>query len=104
MGDKDAGVTTTIQDDLHGEKGDSEQLGSVQTSDAASDVNIFQRYLKPVVISSFGFCMQSGWEGVGLTFQFAWFNGGPAAIVYGAIIAGIGSTLVAAALGEMASM
>lgn len=39
-----------------------------------------------------------------LTFQFAWLNGGPAALVYGSIVAGIGSTAVAASLGEMASM
>jgi hypothetical protein len=31
-------------------------------------------------------------------------NGGPAALLYGAIVAGIGSTAVAASLGEMASM
>jgi choline transport protein len=48
--------------------------------------------------------MQCGWELLALTFQFAWLNGGPASIVYGSIIAGIGSTLVATSLGEMASM
>jgi amino acid transporter len=48
--------------------------------------------------------MQCGWEVAALTFQFSWLNGGPAAIIYGAIIAGIGSSLVAAAFGEMASM
>jgi amino acid permease len=34
----------------------------------------------------------------------AWLNGGPAALVWGALIAGIGSTLVASCLGEMASI
>jgi amino acid transporter len=48
--------------------------------------------------------MQCGWEVAALTFQFSWLNGGPAAIIYGAVIAGIGSSLVAAAFGEMASM
>jgi len=63
-----------------------------------------QRYINALAINNFGFTLQTGWEGVGLTFQFAWLNGGPAAIVWGSLIAGIGSTLVATALGEMASM
>lgn len=39
-----------------------------------------------------------------MSFQLAWLNGGPAALVWGSMIAGVGSTLVATALGEMASM
>ena len=64
----------------------------------------YQRYINKLAINSFGFTTQSAWEGVGLSFQFAWLNGGPAAIVYGSLIAGIGSSLVAMALGEMAAM
>jgi choline transport protein len=37
-------------------------------------------------------------------FQLALVNGGPASIVYGTIFAGIGTTLVAMSLAEMASM
>jgi amino acid permease len=36
--------------------------------------------------------------------QYALLNGGPASLVYGAILAGFGSTAIATSLGEMASM
>ncbi|KAH7125504.1 amino acid/polyamine transporter I [Dendryphion nanum] len=107
MQDKDVGVITTVpdyHDGLRAKNSESEQPPVGPGSGATPDKNVFQRYIKPIAINNFGFCLQAGWEGVGLTFQFAWYNGGPASIVYGAIIAGIGSTLVASALGEMASM
>lgn len=63
-----------------------------------------QRYINQLAINNFGFTLQVAWEAVGLSFQLAWPNGGPAALVYGSMITGIGSTLVALALGEMASM
>jgi hypothetical protein len=53
---------------------------------------------------NFEIIVQSGWETVGLTFQFSLFNGGPASMVYGGIIAAIGATSIAASLAEMASM
>lgn len=48
--------------------------------------------------------MQVAWEAVDLSLQLAWLNGGLAALIYRSIIAGIGSALVALAVGEMASM
>ncbi|KAH7384613.1 amino acid/polyamine transporter I [Pyrenochaeta sp. MPI-SDFR-AT-0127] len=70
----------------------------------AGATNIFDRYITHFAIINFSFCLQAAWEGMALTFQFAWLNGGPAALVYGCIVSGIGSTAVAASLGEMASM
>ena len=63
-----------------------------------------ERYINQLAINNFGFTLQVAWEAVGLSFQLAWLNGGPAALVWGSMIAGIGSTLIAIALGEMASM
>jgi choline transport protein len=63
-----------------------------------------QRYINLVAIVNFGFTLQAGWETVGLTLQYALYNGGPASLVYGTILAGFGSTAIAASLGEMASM
>lgn len=65
---------------------------------------VAKRYIDHLAIINFCICLQAAWEGMALTFQFAWFNGGPAALVYGCILSGIGSTAVALALGEMASM
>lgn len=48
--------------------------------------------------------MQSAWETFALTFQFSLFNGGPASMVYGAILAAFGGSAVALSLAEMASM
>lgn len=48
--------------------------------------------------------MLASWECVGLTLQYAFINGGPASLVYGAIFAGVFTTAVALSLAEMASM
>ncbi|KAF2252416.1 amino acid transporter, partial [Trematosphaeria pertusa] len=64
----------------------------------------FQRYINLVAIVNFGFTLQAGWETVGLTLQYVLYNGGPASLVYGSILAGIGSTAIATSLGEMASI
>lgn len=39
-----------------------------------------------------------------MTFQFALYNGGPASMIYGAILVGFGATAVALSLAELASM
>ena len=39
-----------------------------------------------------------------MSFQFSLLNGGPASLVYGSIFAGIGSTMIAMSLAEMASI
>jgi len=63
-----------------------------------------QRYINLVAIVNFGFTLQAGWEASGVLMSAAILNGGPATLVYGGIIAAIGSIATAASLGEMASM
>ncbi|PVH99996.1 amino acid transporter [Periconia macrospinosa] len=74
------------------------------TPSGSSTDNVFERYINLVAIVNFGFTLQAGWETVGLTLQYVLFNGGPASLVYGSILAGIGSTAIATSLGEMASI
>jgi amino acid transporter len=38
-----------------------------------------------------------------ISFQFSLINGGPASMIYGGILAGLGSTFVALSLAELAS-
>ncbi|KAL6157973.1 hypothetical protein ACJQWK_07949 [Exserohilum turcicum] len=103
--EKDATLVTMNVPDYH--DGLREKPMSVEhDGDLSSNSNkrVFQRYINQLAINNFGFTLQVAWEAVGLSFQLAWPNGGPAALVYGSMITGIGSTLVALALGEMASM
>ncbi|KAJ8112811.1 hypothetical protein OPT61_g4908 [Boeremia exigua] len=63
-----------------------------------------ERYINLVPALNFSFVLQISWEAAAATFQFSLSNGGPASIVYGSIFSGIGTTLVAISLAEMASM
>jgi amino acid transporter len=106
MADKEVGFVTMMADDDSHENG-HQNINKSDRDLSGSDSrhhNVFERYINLVAIVNFGFTLQAGWETVGLTFQFALFNGGPASLVYGCILAGIGSTLIATCLGEMASM
>ncbi|KAA8624967.1 hypothetical protein TUN199_09426 [Pyrenophora tritici-repentis] len=99
-----ARFTTTLpngEDGVHDNTGNTEHDSDLS---GPSEKGVFQRYINQLAINNFGFTLQVAWEAVGLSFQLAWPNGGPAALVYGSMIAGIDSTLVALALGEMASM
>lgn len=40
-----------------------------------------KRYIDLLAIINFYVCLQAAWEGMALVFQFAWLNGGPAALV-----------------------
>ncbi|PVH88992.1 amino acid transporter [Cadophora sp. DSE1049] len=62
------------------------------------------RYINPQAIVNFGFTLQAAWEASAASFQFSLLNGGPASLVYGSIVAGIGSTAIAMSLAEMASL
>ncbi|KAF2185768.1 amino acid transporter [Zopfia rhizophila CBS 207.26] len=63
-----------------------------------------ERYINLVSAINFGFILQCSWEATALTFQFSLINGGPASMFYGTLFAGIGTTIVAISLAEMASM
>ncbi|KAF2816758.1 amino acid transporter [Mytilinidion resinicola] len=58
--------------------------------------------LKPAV--AFGLTVLSTWEGIGITFGAGLLNGGPTSLVYGLVMATIGSLSIALSLGEMASI
>ncbi|KAF2185564.1 amino acid transporter [Zopfia rhizophila CBS 207.26] len=103
MADKDLGIDTIVTD-YHGRENGNQNKSERDDFRSGSSSNVFERYINLVAIVNFGFTLQAGWETVGLTFQFALFNGGPASLVYGCILAGIGSTAIATSLGEMASM
>ncbi|KAI4952851.1 hypothetical protein J4E86_006387 [Alternaria arbusti] len=97
-------VTTTVPDYHDGLREKTERRKDETLPSGSSSSGGFQRYINQLAINNFGFTLQVAWEAVGLSFQLAWLNGGPAALVWGSMIAGVGSTLVATALGEMASM
>lgn len=44
------------------------------------------------------------WEATSALFSSAYFNGGPAAVVYGFIVSVLGTICIAASMAEMASM
>lgn len=48
--------------------------------------------------------LQLAWVVMSFVFQGALLNGGPVSLVYGTILAVLGSTALAASLGEMASL
>ncbi|OAL49105.1 amino acid transporter [Pyrenochaeta sp. DS3sAY3a] len=100
MNEKETGVT----DNLPRSTSDVPSTSSSSESSEELPRNVFHRYIDHLAIINFGLCLQAAWEGMALTFQFAWQNGGPAALVYGSLLSGIGSTAVAASLGEMASI
>jgi choline transport protein len=53
---------------------------------------------------AFGLTLQASWEAIAVSFQASLLNGGPISLVWGMLIVGIGSTALAASLGEMASV
>lgn len=67
-------------------------------------LTVQQRYLslKPAV--AFGMTVLSSWTGISLTVGSAFLNGGPTTLIWGTILAGVGTLCIAASLGELASM
>ena len=63
-----------------------------------------QRYINFLPTFFFGANLQATWESVAVSFQAGLLNGGPTSLVYGTIIAWIGSLALAASMAEMASM
>jgi len=64
-----------------------------------------QRFMNlPSSINFESSLLQCAWETFAITFEFSLLNGGPASMVYGAILGAFGATAVALSLAEMASM
>ena len=62
------------------------------------------RYIGFIPTIAFGANLQATWESVAVSFQAGLLNGGPTSLVWGTLIAWIGSMTMAASLAEMASM
>ncbi|KAK3068501.1 hypothetical protein LTR53_013872 [Teratosphaeriaceae sp. CCFEE 6253] len=99
------------EDGIHPMKNNSGRHGHLHTIGGGSAANRslgpvdkLDRYLSSKPIISFGLTLQASWEAVALSFQSTLLNGGPSTLVYGAILSSVGSTAMAATLGEMASM
>ncbi|KAF1846141.1 amino acid transporter [Cucurbitaria berberidis CBS 394.84] len=92
----------------------SDGLDAIATQEAIEDQRrkteqeqsggALQRYINAPSAINFSLLLQCSWEAAAVTFQFSLTNGGPASIAYGSIFAGLGTTLVALSLAEMASM
>ncbi|KAF2092918.1 amino acid transporter [Rhizodiscina lignyota] len=86
----------------------SEEVGEVALTDlessSAQSPQKLDRYIRKIPSYFFDTIVLASWETVAVSFQFAIFNGGPVAMVYGSIIASIGMTAVAASLAELASI
>ena len=62
------------------------------------------RYISFIPAIAFGANLQASWESVAVSFQAGLLNGGPTALVWGTLIAWVGSLAMAASLAEMASI
>lgn len=62
------------------------------------------RYISLVPSVAFNAVLQASWSAVAVSFQAGLLNGGPTSLVWGMLLSWIGTTAVAASLGEMASM
>ncbi|OCK78966.1 amino acid transporter [Lepidopterella palustris CBS 459.81] len=83
---------------------EGKELQSGEKQSHQSGGGTLERYISFISAINFGFILQCSWEAVAVTFQFSLINGGPAAMFYGSLFAGIGTTIVAISLAEMASM
>ncbi|EHK97199.1 putative Uncharacterized amino-acid permease C15C4.04c [Glarea lozoyensis 74030] len=103
---KDEGITTVNAfDDSKASNGSIEENSQSKSGGPAkAQVNILERYINPAAIINFGFTLQAAWEASGSSIQFSLLNGGPASLVWGSLLAGVGSTAIAISLAEMASL
>ncbi|TVY39860.1 Choline transport protein [Lachnellula subtilissima] len=75
-----------------------------KASHSAKSDTVFERYINPTAIVNFGFTLQAAWECDAVLFQISLLNGGPASLVYGSILAGLGTTAISTSLAELASL
>ena len=122
---QDIGVHEAVRDDQikTGEKQSSKNAGALEVSfqhtrtlffllsyfpffsvQFGTNLTDLQKYINFVSAINFGFILQCSWEAAAVTFQFSLANGGPAAMFYGSLFAGIGTTAVAISLAEVASI
>ncbi|KAF2750888.1 amino acid transporter [Sporormia fimetaria CBS 119925] len=107
MAEKAHGLASVVADVEDGCKGPEKQRdgdGGATTIAKRTQQASFDRYINILGIYNFGICLQAGWEAVGLSLSMAFFNGGPAVLIYGTIISTLGHFCVAMSFAEMASM
>ncbi|KAF2179045.1 amino acid transporter [Zopfia rhizophila CBS 207.26] len=99
----DKGIEAIAQPSGAAERDDPERQPNAYPR-SARPLGELERYisLKPMV--SFGLTLQASWEAIAISFQSSFLNGGPVSLVYGILIAGLGSLSLAASLGEMAAI
>jgi hypothetical protein len=79
-------------------------LVAVADADDVGSADLDQQFINLPSSIFFEIIVQCAWETVAVTFQFSLLNGGPASMVYGAILGTFGATAVALSLAEMVSM
>ncbi|KAF2472765.1 amino acid transporter [Lindgomyces ingoldianus] len=105
--DTDMQVTSDLEE-VENSSGHGEKTLVVQSQKASGGsqphIHSLERYINLSSIFNFGFILLASWESFAVTFQFALYNGGPAAMFYGSILASIGVVAVGSSLAELASI
>ncbi|ORX99961.1 amino acid/polyamine transporter I [Clohesyomyces aquaticus] len=96
-------VTDGFEDVENSKKTIVAQSGSILAESTAPGHSL-DRYINFSSIFNFGFIILASWESFAVTFQFALFNGGPASMFYGSILAMFGVCAVGCSLAELASI
>ncbi|OCK83721.1 amino acid transporter [Lepidopterella palustris CBS 459.81] len=101
----DKAMELTVQ--RPGDNSDRETGESISSQMQTGDNDVtkrLDRYItfKPAV--AFGLTILSSWEGFGLVFGAALLNGGPTVLVWGTLIAFLGTSALALSLAELASI
>lgn len=65
---------------------------------------LLDRYISFIPTVAFGTTLQASWEASAIGFAAGLYNGGPTSLVWGTLIAWIGSAAIVASLSEMASI
>ncbi|KAK8032610.1 Choline transport protein [Apiospora arundinis] len=103
----DVQVATEVEDRTR--KHDVDTKENSQRSDdevlnTAPGAKLIEGYISYMPIVQFGFALLADWEAVGLSLQLNLLNGGTSTLVYGSLLAGVGTCLIALSIAEMASM
>ncbi|KAH6656610.1 amino acid/polyamine transporter I [Truncatella angustata] len=97
-------VETTLEDDNSYGHEKTETVTQATPHQKRHTINSLERYIRLPTIVFFGVVLLASWESFAVTFQFALLNGGPASMLYGSILAGIGVITIGLSLAELASI
>ncbi|GES65229.1 GABA permease [Aspergillus terreus] len=91
---------SAIQTRAMGSSGPAPGSGSVEYRQRQQ----LERYLNFFSSLAFSACLLASWESTGGSIQAGLYNGGPAVLVYGIIVSGVGNLAIACSLAELASV